>query len=377
MIAEIHHQLRTEGSTPAANALAVGLGVFIGCLPLYGFHWLLCVVFARLLGVSRVKTYLAANLSNPLIAPLLLYVELGVGHWIFAGRWPSLSLERLREAGVVGLGRDLVVGSLVVGALLAALFGAAVFRIARRWQSATWEERLREAAARRYLESGIGHWEFVRGKLRYDPMYRVLPGSPALPREGRLVDVGCGRGILLALLATARELGDTLSPPAGWRPPSDRLELVGIELRPEHADVARAALGDAARIESGDAAALPLPAADAILLLDVLHYLAGDDQQNLLRRAAAALRPAGAVVIREADAGGGWRFVLTRAAERLCAVARGHFRQRFHYRTAAEWRAVLERHGLEVDERPMSAGTPYANQLLVARRAGAQDEGAR
>lgn len=367
-VAELHYQLRTEGQKPSEVALAVGLGVFIGCLPVYGFHLLLCIAAARLFRVSRVKAYLAANLSNPLFAPFLLYLELGVGHWIFHGSWPTLSLERFRAVGALALGRDLLVGSLVVGAVLAGLFALLAFRIARRSRRGPFLEQLREATARRYLESGISHWEFVRGKLRFDPMYRALPGSEALPRSGRLVDIGCGRGILLALLATAREQRDTLSPPDSWRVPSESLELVGIELRETWARVARAALGSAARIESGDAADVPLPPAHAILLLDVLHYLSREDQERLLRRVAEALEPGGAVLIREADADGGWRFWMTRAAERLCALARGHWRQRFHYRSAGAWCRLLESHGLEVVERPMSAGTPYANHLIEARR---------
>ncbi len=280
----------------------------------------------------------------------------------------------MKATGVVALGRDLVVGSLVVGAVLAAVFGTATFLAARRWLSASFEERLREATARRYLETGIFHWEFVRGKLRYDPMYRAFSTSTSLPREGCLVDVGCGRGILLALLATARELGKSLSPPASWEPPSDRLELVGVELRPKLAEVACEALGDSARIESGDAAAFELPTARAILLLDVLHYLPAPDQERLLQNAAGALEPRGVLLVREADADSGWRFFLTRTAERLCALARGHWRQHFHYRGADEWCELLRNYGLKVGTRPMSAGTPYANRLIEARRSRAQSE---
>lgn len=367
-LAELHYRLRTEGGTPTESAFAVGLGVFIGCLPLYGLHFFLCVGAARLFHLSRVKTYLAANLSNPLVAPFLLYLEYGVGHWIFAGSWPALRLDQFRSAGALTVGRDLVVGSLVLGVVLAGLFGVLAFYLTDRARRSSFEERLREETSRRYLGSGIFHWEFVRGKIRFDPMYRALPGSPLIPREGRLIDVGCGRGILLALLATARELRSTVSPPPSWRIPSDRLELVGIELHAKPAGVAREALGEAARIESGDASDTPLPAADAILLLDVLHYMSREAQDRSLERVARALRPGGVVVIREADAGGGVSFWLTRAAERLCALARGHWRQSFHYRTAAEWSELLRRHGLEVADRSMSSGTPYANRLLEAHR---------
>lgn len=368
VIAELHVQLRTEGRTPGEVALAVGLGVFIGCLPVYGLHWLLCIAAARLFRVSRIRTYLAANLSNPLVAPILLYLELGIGRWLFTGRWPELSLEGLRSFDALAVGRDLLIGSLVVGVVLAGLFGVLAFRLAKRSRRETFAEQLREATARKYLEVGISHWEFVRGKLRFDPVYRALLGSEALPREGRLLDIGCGRGILLTLLATARELRDSASPPEGWSIPSEELELFGIELRPKLAKVARAALGEAVRIESGDAADVPLPRADAIVLLDMLHYLSEEDQERLLERVGAALKPGGVVLVREADAGGGPRFQLTRTAERFCALARGHWRQRFHYRTAEEWGRLLQHHGLETVDRPMSTGTPYANRLIEACR---------
>ncbi len=371
----MHYQLRTEGGTPIGNAVSVGLGTFIGCLPVYGLHFLLCVVLARLLRASRVKAYLAANISNPLMAPVLLYLELGVGHWIFEGRWPSLRLEQLKAQGAWLLGRDVVVGSLVVGVVLGALLGALAFHVARAWRSAPFEKRLREETSRRYMDCGISHWEFVRGKLRYDPMFQAILRSAVLPREGRLIDIGCGRGILLAAIDTARRLDDALPTPRGWRPPSDRLELWGIELRPGWAAVARQALGDAARIETGDAAQRPLPRAQAILLLDMFHYLPAAQQEQLVERVSEALEPGGVLIVREADAAIGPRFVLTRMAERLCALARGHWRQSFHYRGVEEWRRLLESQGLSVTDRPMWAGTPYANRLMEARKPSADPSG--
>ncbi|HEX9730724.1 MAG TPA: DUF2062 domain-containing protein [Thermoanaerobaculia bacterium] len=369
LVAEMHYQLRTEGATPTGNGVAVGLGTFIGCLPLYGLHLLLCVVVARLFRVSRIKAYLAANVSNPVLAPFLLYLELGVGRWLFERHWPALNVDALNLERPWLLGRDVFAGSVVVGVVLGVGLGALAFYVARRWRAASFEEQVCEETSRRYLRCGISHWEFVRGKLRYDPMFRALLRSQALPTAGRLVDVGCGRGIVLALLDTARELGASHPAPPGWRPPSARLELVGIELEAKKAAVAAQALGDAARVVVGDAAEVELPRARAFLLLDVLHYLPAPRQEALLRRVARALEPGGVVVLREADAGLGWRFGLTRAAERLCALARGHWRQRFHYRAAGDWTRLLEGAGLDVGTRPMWAGTPYANRLIEARRA--------
>ena len=80
-VRRLFYGLRSEGAGAGREATAVGLGVFIGCLPFYGFHLLLCWVTGWLFGLNRLKIYLAANISNPLIAPLLVFAELqGVAH---------------------------------------------------------------------------------------------------------------------------------------------------------------------------------------------------------------------------------------------------------------------------------------------------------
>lgn len=229
------------------------------------------------------------------------------------------------------------------------------------------EARLHQATSRRYLASGRSHCHFVWCKLRFDPLYRALLRSGTAARGGRLLDVGCGRGISLALLDTARRAA-LAAAPAPWPSPAEDLELWGIELHEQVAAVARRALGGAAQILAGDAADQPLPAARTILLLDVLHYLSARDQERLLERAVEALEPGGVLIIREADAGLDLRFTLTRWAERLCALGRGHWRQQFCYRSAGEWRRLAEDAGTSVEESPMWAGTPFGNRLLQIRK---------
>lgn len=350
----LHARLRLEGHSPGRRAAAMALGTFIGCLPIYGLHLALTTVCARLLGLSRVLTYLAAHLNNPLTAPFLLYVEQGVGHWLLNGSWPELSLERLRAGGALGIGLDLALGSLVLGAVLGLFFGLITLAVAARRRPDPYHA-LCEAAAEPYLRAGVVHWEWVRGKLRHDPIFRALLEGDLAPRHGRLVDLGCGRGGLLALLAVAAERTGGPVP-----------ELEGVELRASLVKAASIGLEGRARVIQADLAEHPPPPCDGAFLLDVLHYLPAAAQDALLARAASALRPGGVLLIREADADAGWRFLLTRIAERVAAIGRGHLRQRFAYRSLSDWRQRVERLGLVVDTRPMSAGTPFGNVLLVA-----------
>lgn len=354
---ELLYRLRTDGGTPGRLAGAVGVGVFIGCSPFYGFHLALCIVFAKLFRLNQLLTYLAAHISLPGIWPLLVLGELQVGRLLRGAPLLSLRPDDLRHLDPWQFAADLLLGSAAVGAVLAFAFALPTYWIALRRRKAPELHALLERTAYRYVATGIFHWEFVRGKLRYDPVYFSLLRSGMLPAEGKLLDLGCGRGILLALLATARD-------PAG-----PRLDLHGIEGSRKIAEVAQRALEGEARIEAADLRDVAeLPQARVILLLDVLHYMPAAAQEDLLARIATALEPGGLLLIRDADAAGGWRFTATRIQERVCALARRHWRQRFHYRSQAEWLALLEKNGLAATAEPMAQGTPYSNVLIGGRK---------
>jgi uncharacterized protein (DUF2062 family)/2-polyprenyl-3-methyl-5-hydroxy-6-metoxy-1,4-benzoquinol methylase len=368
-VRDLLYKLRTEGMSPARQAWAVAVGVLIGCSPFYGLHLALCILFSRLFRLNLGLTYLAAHVSLPGVWPLLVLAELEIGRRLQGQSYASVKIADLKHLNPWEAGGDLLLGSAVVGVLLAALLGGLTYWAARRRQLHPEIAALIEEGARRYKDVGMFHWEFVRGKLRHDPLYFNLLRRGFLPPKGLLLDLGCGRGILFSLLLAARDLHAQGIYPPDWPPPSPSLTFHGIEGRLKTAEATREALSGEARIETGDLRSADLPTADAILLLDVLHYLPAPGQETLLARIAAALAPGGVLLIRDADADAGWRFTATRIQERFSSISRRNFRQRFHYRSAAEWGDLLEKLGLTVDVQPMGMGTPYANVLLAARRA--------
>ncbi len=208
---------------------------------------------------------------------------------------------------------------------------------------------------------------FVRGKLGCDPVYRALLTQGLLPGRGRVLDLGCGRGLFPALLCATRTWLDRNPWPQEWQTPPVGVTVHGIERHSRYALIARRTMGDADTVDIADLNECSLPYCDAALLLDVLQFLPGELQQTLLERIAGRLAPDGVLIIREADAGAGRRYAITRGAERLCAVARGGWRQVYHYRSAEEWGRLLGRLGYEARVVPMSQGTPFANVMLVAR----------
>jgi trans-aconitate methyltransferase len=280
-----------------------------------------------------------------------------------------MSLETFYTLELWHFGLDLLLGSLVVGSAIGLLGGVMTFfALGRSLRDPVFTGLVKEASDR-YLASGVTAWEFARGKLRNDPAYRQVVTGGLLPVRGHLLDVGCGQGLLLALIAAARRAGRAGTWPAEWPPAPTDLELTGVELRPRIARIAADTLGSDAAIHTADVRTLTPASANIIALFDILHLMSADDQERLLTALTSSLNPGGALLVREADAAGGWRFHAVRIGNRITALATRRWRTRFHFRTTADWHALLERQGLQVQEvRPAGEGTPFANILLVARK---------
>src|SRR6202007_1017216 len=97
--------------------------------------------------------------------------------------------------------------------------------------------------------------------------------------------------------------------PQGWPAPPLLREYTGIEINPREVARARRAFaldpGAAVQIIHGDIRDVDYGSADAVVILDVLHYLDYSAQERVLRRVRAALGSRGLLLLRIADAAGG------------------------------------------------------------------------
>jgi uncharacterized protein (DUF2062 family)/2-polyprenyl-3-methyl-5-hydroxy-6-metoxy-1,4-benzoquinol methylase len=357
----------TRGSALRA-ALAVAIGLFIGCQPLYGLHFVLVLLVCVPLRLDAALSYLVANISNPLVAPFLIVAEVETGSFVMSGHWVKLDVEQARATGAAGFAGQLALGGVLVGAVLALIGFGLAFALA--W----WGARLRgESAAassdpaptlegqqelsaaiertrRRYDACPASARYYVAGKLALDPVNRLLAELPG--SFGNVLDLGCGRGQLALLLL---ELGRATC-------------VVGLDSDARKVEVARRA-GPEASFRVAEVAPETLERADTILLIDVLHYMPLAEQDAVLRAAAQRLAPGGRLLVRELDADferGRVRSSATRFFEwlgRNIGMNRGRATA---YRSAKELSAVLESCGLDCSVIDASDGTPLANVLLVA-----------
>jgi SAM-dependent methyltransferase len=227
---------------------------------------------------------------------------------------------------------------------------------------------LAKQASARYPARDRTARHFGYGKLTGDPVFGHLLAHGLLPANSRVLDLGCGQGVLGALLQAAKEVHARGDWPDGWPAPPNPRRVRGIDLMRKDVERARAANVDAAEWICGDIRTTEFGPADAVVILDVLHYIDEVAQVDVLTRARESLAEGGTLILRVADESDSLRFRITLAVDRAVMRLRGHRLARLYCKPVARWRRELEVLGFGVEARPMSAGTPFANVLLVARR---------
>ena len=118
-----------------------------------------------------------------------------------------------------------------------------------------------------------------------------------------VLDVGCGHGVLVAMLA--------------HRSPERR--VTGIDPDPRKIEWARRSVGrwPNVTLELASIEQVPVSAFDSICIADVLYLLPPDAWRSFFTAAHEALRPGGRLLLKEAEDDGSWRASKALWQERL------------------------------------------------------------
>lgn len=171
-----------------------------------------------------------------------------------------------------------------------------------------------------------------------------------LPRQGVVLDLGCGHGIAANLF--------------GLRAPERH--VFAIERNPTKAALARGRVSNV-EITEGDVFAAELPAAGIVTIIDVLHHLESTEaQERLLDRVNALLPAGGTLVLKEVTRARPWRFYATLVLDNLAYPG-----ERFFFRYHEEFVALLQQRGFAVEVVPLWHRVPYAHVALIGRKPAA------
>jgi 2-polyprenyl-3-methyl-5-hydroxy-6-metoxy-1,4-benzoquinol methylase len=179
-----------------------------------------------------------------------------------------------------------------------------------------------------------------------------------VPAAGRILDAGCGHGLLSLYLAAQ-------SP--------DRT-IVGVDVDSDKLTIARRAAAHASldgrvSFESVDAAWEPEPEWDAIVEVDMLYLLGRPRATAWLRSAAWALAPGGTLVVKELDVVPAWKARWGRAQEvvatRVLRITEG---DELELVPRDDVTATMADAGLATDHRRLDRGRLHPHYLAVGTR---------
>lgn len=205
----------------------------------------------------------------------------------------------------------------------------------------------------RYRRAPVGTRFFLFWRWHLTPYRRI---ASRLPARGRVLDLGCGHGLLSFALAVGGP---------------DR-EVLGIDHDPARvACASEAATGQAnLRFEPGNILQCETPGPfQGVALVDLMHYFPPEQQEKLIRDAHDRLGPSGILLVREVDPATGIASSWNRIYEKI-ATKTGFTRTEAHtmfFRTVSEWKGLIERHGFRVSAERCSSAL-FSDTLFICVR---------
>lgn len=252
-----------------------------------------------------------------------------------------------------------VASAAAIGCLVATLAQVPLILVSRKVFHRPWIPSNVTPASPRHQQSVLARYKhlsptvrfWVRGKMRWDPLFKTLHRH--VPETGTLLDVGCGYALPAVWLAC-------LHP---------HLKIIAFDSHPGRLRIARYVLDRRARVFHAnardwvavfDAHDESLNKLDVVLCIDVVHHL--DEPRLLLRDLAERMREDATLLLRTTVRGSGERHA--HHIERWMVRMRGQRTVRFYERRDVE--TLLADCGFRLD--CVERDKARTETLFVARR---------
>jgi 2-polyprenyl-3-methyl-5-hydroxy-6-metoxy-1,4-benzoquinol methylase len=192
---------------------------------------------------------------------------------------------------------------------------------------------------------------FIRIRLLLSDLFFI---EQHVPKQGQILDVGCGHGLFANLLAIA----------------SSERQVLGFDIDTTKIPTAQATIGNRSNIRFtvGDAVALPQGQFNAITIIDVLYQIEPVIQRRILQYCAHALKPGGVLVWKTHSRKPRWKYTFTCLQERVGALIGTMKAPDLHFLSDEESLQALVAVGLTPVAVPMPSWRPYSDMVLLGKR---------
>lgn len=121
---ELIEQLYNPSEPVSTKAYSVGVGVFFGIVPIWGFQLLTAIAASILLKLNKALVIVAANISIPPMIPLIIFLSYKIGAIWMGGRAVKLVFSKSIDLKMIGLSLEqYIYGSITLAVIAGLLFG--------------------------------------------------------------------------------------------------------------------------------------------------------------------------------------------------------------------------------------------------------------
>lgn len=114
-----------SGDSAQKMAFSIGLGIFGGILPIWGFQTAFVITVAVFFRLNKVLAFTFSNVSLPPFIPFIIYLSLVIGRWVIPGTKDSLfiDVEQVNFSVIEEHLLQYLVGSVLLATFMAVIIG--------------------------------------------------------------------------------------------------------------------------------------------------------------------------------------------------------------------------------------------------------------
>lgn len=176
-----------------------------------------------------------------------------------------------------------------------------------------------------------------------------------VPKNGKIIDLGCGEGILANYLGIS----------------SRERRILGIEIDGDRLKDANRGLCNI-EFKKGNVLKAKFPKADVILMVHLLHHLSSkEDQLKLLKKTKNCLTNGGKLVIVEVDNNPVIKYIISWLTDAFIVpilFEKKVYNFAFYYRKQREWKVLLKKIGFKVIIKSAHKGKPFSHVIFIATK---------
>jgi len=197
-----------------------------------------------------------------------------------------------------------------------------------------------------YSRQGLKAALYARLRWRLCPFEEI---ERQVPKEGAIIDIGCGYGLLANFLVLR----------------SSKRDVTGVDLSAGRISVAQKTTDNRKKVQFKLMNALDLQSGEysTVVMSDFLHHIDYQAQQELLARCYQKLPPGGLLIIEEVDNRPLWKYWFAVISDKILNVGERQF-----FRNYRDFQKLLQRIGFLVRTKKVDKGIPLSDILFICRK---------